>query len=214
MILIGLIWNLSSFFIKVEGSAVVHDRPLTLDYPTVDDLQLITFPTRKVEDSYFALASTPFGDDVTFLFSRIGPVPVEATLRSEVLGNRDGTVFICDYPVWGIEQETDFYIHLSPPTREYGYYVRITEEASWLGIEFIRVNLIVNISRLILPNSQTISTSKSEDLCVICLENYAAGEVVQKMHACTHQFHLTCVRDWIELMRTCPTCRSIVQLRP
>lgn len=47
--------------------------------------------------------------------------------------------------------------------------------------------------------------------CAICLSAFAAGEEVQPLPGCNHEFHRECVTAWLARNRlTCPTCRSVV----
>ncbi|XP_019095492.1 PREDICTED: RING-H2 finger protein ATL80 [Camelina sativa] len=45
--------------------------------------------------------------------------------------------------------------------------------------------------------------------CVICLEDYVAGDVVRVLPQCGHEFHAICIDKWFQLGSTCPSCRSI-----
>ncbi|CAL9159360.1 unnamed protein product [Musa hybrid cultivar] len=42
--------------------------------------------------------------------------------------------------------------------------------------------------------------------CSVCLENMGRGEKVCRM-PCSHVFHATCLRQWLQLSRLCPLCR-------
>ncbi|CAL1390211.1 unnamed protein product [Linum trigynum] len=45
-----------------------------------------------------------------------------------------------------------------------------------------------------------------EGECVICLEEWKAGEVVKEM-PCKHRFHGGCVEKWLGIHGSCPVCR-------
>lgn len=44
-------------------------------------------------------------------------------------------------------------------------------------------------------------------LCAVCLEDVRAGEMVRRLPACGHLFHVCCVDTWLRSHRTCPICR-------
>eukprot|EP00884_Botryococcus_braunii_P020315 jgi/Botrbrau1/6968/Bobra.0165s0006.2 len=51
-----------------------------------------------------------------------------------------------------------------------------------------------------------------EAICAICLEGYAPGNRVQRLH-CTHDFHAGCLEPWLRqqgLSATCPMCKHPV----
>ncbi|KAL6876441.1 hypothetical protein ACP4OV_013013 [Aristida adscensionis] len=47
----------------------------------------------------------------------------------------------------------------------------------------------------------------SSVLCAVCLEDVRAGEMVRRLPACAHLFHVDCVDAWLRSHRTCPLCR-------
>ncbi|KAF1794157.1 Zinc finger, RING/FYVE/PHD-type [Phytophthora cactorum] len=50
------------------------------------------------------------------------------------------------------------------------------------------------------------SSSCAQD-CVICLSELQNGEEQFVSLPCGHQFHLPCIRSWLKLRSTCPSCR-------
>ncbi|CAN6231053.1 unnamed protein product [Urochloa humidicola] len=44
-------------------------------------------------------------------------------------------------------------------------------------------------------------------LCAVCLEGVRRGEVVRRLPACGHLFHMECVDMWLRSHATCPLCR-------
>ena len=44
--------------------------------------------------------------------------------------------------------------------------------------------------------------------CVICLENFIAGESCQILPLCNHLFHAYCIELWLKDNATCPVCRN------
>jgi len=49
----------------------------------------------------------------------------------------------------------------------------------------------------------------SESICIICLEPFVLGDEITVL-VCQHIFHSACIRPWLRLHNTCPTCRSLV----
>uniref|UniRef100_A0A0E0DNN9 RING-type E3 ubiquitin transferase n=1 Tax=Oryza meridionalis TaxID=40149 RepID=A0A0E0DNN9_9ORYZ len=46
--------------------------------------------------------------------------------------------------------------------------------------------------------------------CVICLGLVQVGEVVRRLPACKHLFHVECIDAWLSSHSTCPICRADV----
>ncbi|KAL6619518.1 hypothetical protein ACP70R_034657 [Stipagrostis hirtigluma subsp. patula] len=46
--------------------------------------------------------------------------------------------------------------------------------------------------------------------CVICLGMVQVGEVVRRLPACKHLFHVECIDVWLRSHSTCPLCRAAV----
>ncbi|CAI5721808.1 unnamed protein product [Peronospora destructor] len=51
------------------------------------------------------------------------------------------------------------------------------------------------------------SSSMTSDDCVICLSALQSGVDEFVALPCGHQFHLPCIRSWLKLRSTCPSCR-------
>ncbi|KAK8915932.1 putative RING-H2 finger protein ATL12 [Platanthera zijinensis] len=49
--------------------------------------------------------------------------------------------------------------------------------------------------------------SKEDAQCSICLAEYQEKDVLRVMPTCLHNFHLTCIDEWLEKHLTCPICR-------
>lgn len=48
-----------------------------------------------------------------------------------------------------------------------------------------------------------------DTVCHICLSEIESGEHMIRL-ACTHYFHSECIRDWMKIQTTCPSCRDQV----
>lgn len=47
--------------------------------------------------------------------------------------------------------------------------------------------------------------------CVICFAGYEDGEDTTIL-TCNHQFHTSCIQQWIEQNATCPMCRAPIPI--
>jgi E3 ubiquitin-protein ligase RNF38/44 len=47
-----------------------------------------------------------------------------------------------------------------------------------------------------------------EETCVICLEEYKDMEDVGTLKACSHHYHVSCVRKWLSMKKVCPICKA------
>ena len=45
--------------------------------------------------------------------------------------------------------------------------------------------------------------------CSICLQYFIENEKVIQL-SCKHMFHKPCIDEWININRTCPSCRTII----
>lgn len=52
-------------------------------------------------------------------------------------------------------------------------------------------------------------TIPSDIHCNICLEDYVIGDNLTEL-SCGHVYHHECIKQWIEVSDSCPTCRVIV----
>ncbi|KAG1326393.1 putative RING-H2 finger protein ATL74 [Cocos nucifera] len=43
--------------------------------------------------------------------------------------------------------------------------------------------------------------------CAICLSDFADGEKIRVLPACSHRFHVGCIDAWLLSHCSCPTCR-------
>ena len=52
--------------------------------------------------------------------------------------------------------------------------------------------------------------SDSEETCSICRGDYSDNNIVRMINVCDHQFHSSCLDNWLSRNRTCPLCRANV----
>ncbi|CAA0820760.1 RING-H2 finger B1A [Striga hermonthica] len=58
---------------------------------------------------------------------------------------------------------------------------------------------------LVKLNTFNVAAENDEDCCPTCLEEYDA-ENPKIMTKCKHNFHLSCILEWMERSETCPIC--------
>ncbi len=61
--------------------------------------------------------------------------------------------------------------------------------------------------------SPTLSNSESHSECSICLESYRSGQEVSIL-ACSHEYHSSCIGEWMLKNRSCPMCRKDIHNQP
>ncbi|GMH21717.1 hypothetical protein Nepgr_023559 [Nepenthes gracilis] len=63
------------------------------------------------------------------------------------------------------------------------------------------------------PNEHCKLEGEEDDVCPICLEEYDS-ENPKMITNCEHDFHLSCVLDWMERSSSCPVCDQEVTFNP
>merc|ERR1712098_525288 len=48
---------------------------------------------------------------------------------------------------------------------------------------------------------------ESSETCAICLERFQEGESITAI-SCEHEFHTSCIREWLHISDRCPMCRA------
>ncbi|ORY48974.1 hypothetical protein BCR33DRAFT_714064 [Rhizoclosmatium globosum] len=56
------------------------------------------------------------------------------------------------------------------------------------------------------------STRNIESCCPICLADFTMGDSAMEFPGCAHNYHRTCLSEWLKVSRHCPTCRRELQL--
>jgi hypothetical protein len=49
--------------------------------------------------------------------------------------------------------------------------------------------------------------SSENDACIICQEEYEAEELIGTLE-CGHQYHATCIKQWLMMKNLCPICKT------
>ena len=100
-----------------------------------------------------------------------------------------------------------------PARRDTGittFSVRIHQTRRYVSVVLMPTGhgRVSRITRLALPPPRTGVSSEGVD-CAICLAELEAGQLVQAMGECVHEFHFHCIKTWLETSATtCPTCRA------
>jgi hypothetical protein len=74
--------------------------------------------------------------------------------------------------------------------------------------------VIVHASQDIIENASSQETLEedSENNCAICQDSMRQGELVRKLTVCSHQFHKSCIDNWLLNQSVyCPTCRHDIR---
>ncbi|XP_047312915.1 uncharacterized protein LOC124916229 [Impatiens glandulifera] len=65
-----------------------------------------------------------------------------------------------------------------------------------------------DINKIMDENKSMATYREEKDMCTICLENYNAGDEINSMQHCPHQFHYGCIKNWMKINNSCPLCRE------
>jgi hypothetical protein len=74
--------------------------------------------------------------------------------------------------------------------------------------------VIVHASQEIIEAMSTHETLEedSENNCAICQDTMRQGELVRKITVCSHEFHRSCIDNWLlNSSVLCPTCRHDIR---
>ncbi|KAG9146425.1 hypothetical protein Leryth_011708 [Lithospermum erythrorhizon] len=88
-------------------------------------------------------------------------------------------------------------------------YQKGVKEAPKEHIPISPVKALKKNMKLNLPYVQYIYEDE-EDVCPTCLEefNYENPKIVTK---CSHEYHLSCIYEWMERSKKCPVCNRLMQ---
>ena len=74
--------------------------------------------------------------------------------------------------------------------------------------------VIVHANQELIEASSTQETLEedSENNCAICQDSMSQGELVRKITVCSHEFHRSCIDNWLlNSSVLCPTCRHDIR---
>ncbi|CAF1013783.1 unnamed protein product [Adineta ricciae] len=61
--------------------------------------------------------------------------------------------------------------------------------------------------------SSSPSDTESTSECSICLDTYRSGQEVSIL-SCSHEYHSSCIKEWMIKNRSCPMCRKDIHNQP
>jgi hypothetical protein len=107
--------------------------------------------------------------------------------------------FICIYSV------LDTYIYASQRWRFPSFRALLTVTQPIFDLATRSTPLTQGVAMGPVGTSQPV-IQHQEKRCVICLEEYC-NEAANARLECNHTFHRRCIREWLAVKNTCPTCR-------
>ena len=75
----------------------------------------------------------------------------------------------------------------------------------------IKHNIISKRNKLkFLGPYKKIKANETDKKCAICHENFEKGKYKREMPKCVHEFHKTCIDEWLykDKKQSCPLCRQ------
>lgn len=84
----------------------------------------------------------------------------------------------------------------------------LVKEETKLNVNYPSVTICLSPSP-----SPTLSHGESHSECSICLESYRSGQEVSIL-ACSHEYHSSCIGEWMLKNRSCPMCRKDIHNQP
>ncbi|CAF4053718.1 unnamed protein product [Rotaria sp. Silwood2] len=100
--------------------------------------------------------------------------------------------------------------------------VRIIKEETNSNVNLVMETIFNNIENkktspiticLSPSQSSTLSDGESASECSICLETYRSGQEVSIL-SCSHEYHSSCIKEWMMKNRSCPMCRKDIHNQP
>ena len=71
---------------------------------------------------------------------------------------------------------------------------------------------MVTVKRRAKIYGRKVKKDDINDTCSICMAQYKDGEEVYET-SCLHKFHCLCVERWFDVEKTCPECRTAIQIQ-
>lgn len=66
--------------------------------------------------------------------------------------------------------------------------------------------------RIVPSSPMSRRTSSSVVLCTICLDEVGESDQARKLAVCGHEFHATCIGNWLRRVNKCPNCQRTALL--
>ncbi|KAF8051638.1 hypothetical protein N665_1687s0004 [Sinapis alba] len=67
--------------------------------------------------------------------------------------------------------------------------------------------------KVIVEENMKLPGRNDDNICPICLSEYASSEAVGCLYRCEHCFHVKCIDTWLQLRSSCPICRNSLSTR-
>ncbi|PSR98903.1 E3 ubiquitin-protein ligase RHG1A [Actinidia chinensis var. chinensis] len=64
------------------------------------------------------------------------------------------------------------------------------------------------ISKCLIETMYSSNPNHEEGSCAICLEEYGSEEEVGSLKKCGHNYHASCIRNWLHMKNVCPICKT------
>lgn len=111
------------------------------------------------------------------------------------------------------EYRLEFTYHIAQDVTSASYEIELVETTTSLTIQMKKVDMIIPLEYFDMSGpSLRGADSQLSDECTICMENISLGELEQSL-PCKHNFHRSCIANWLGSTRKCPNCLSQVAIR-
>ncbi|KAL4429411.1 hypothetical protein ABPG74_020998 [Tetrahymena malaccensis] len=148
--------------------------------------------------NFYAVLLLFFGDSLFNDFCKLNCMSDPKAAKHVILFN---IIFLLSDVTWVLRAEMFF-------LKQYEMYIH--PERYQFQQMYYEMQIIHEIERPSLDSQDYDSKiSLRETTCQICLEEIQKDEKVIKLK-CTHSFHSACIRDWIKIRVTCPSCRRSI----
>lgn len=77
-----------------------------------------------------------------------------------------------------------------------------------LGFERMRPGMTQEQIECIPEKTFKATRSSRHESCHVCLVDFANNETLKRLPKCGHEFHVECLKPWLEKHTTCPVCRE------
>ncbi|XP_019706135.1 uncharacterized protein [Elaeis guineensis] len=154
-----------------------------------------------------SLVEHPDHDDVQFWNRRISSFALQAA-RAAVHGGHTDFLMDIGIVIRGVPEFMDEASFLSSDeyvAAETMHHIVMVSSGGRGGFGGVPASR-ASINALQTRRFEGVQEHESRLQCVICLENFEAGVEVTMM-PCSHEFHHTCLSQWLELSHLCPVCR-------